>query len=429
MSDAGAKYTHIGKATRPSHLISPDALPTFARGITSTTWELSLSTASQYSSKPYGGSQQELHHINGKRVEKLSMESDFSVLYCLSHQYRNGCLSLDGRDTKEQGAIIPCILPSELSECRHGTSSRSMFRVKSIATSIVSSSFERFLASLEALENPNKMSRGLTRRKGYQEPMDDGDLKPAAKKQAPLLPPLEEYSAGVKSVRLPSLKQKPVSEFQGANSDSRIVENLCDPFVQQCILNVIECERKADEHNKAISAATRTRVQSQVPSVAIPLSRIAVRPSSGNDAGRATRRLSTPKADNLLRRPRIGPGRGSEMKSAAASSLVASDSASTIIQDRVVSVGNGKKILLRGTKHAVKSILRGQSTIVRCPGCQAMLQISSTANNLYCTACQQVSPILDDRSTDNSAMDQEIARAIHRQEIQVSQAAKNYAIA
>eukprot|EP00540_Astrosyne_radiata_P023304 CAMPEP_0116852432 /NCGR_PEP_ID=MMETSP0418-20121206/17287_1 /TAXON_ID=1158023 /ORGANISM="Astrosyne radiata, Strain 13vi08-1A" /LENGTH=307 /DNA_ID=CAMNT_0004484589 /DNA_START=193 /DNA_END=1116 /DNA_ORIENTATION=- len=62
-------------------------------------------------------------------------------------------------------------------------------------------------------------------------------------------------------------------------------------------------------------------------------------------------------------------------------------------EDTTVNLNDGRKVRVRGIKHTWKDIARGETTLVNCPGCRAVLQVGAKAKLLYCTQCGEVSPI------------------------------------
>lgn len=101
-------------------------------------------------------------------------------------------------------------------------------------------------------------------------------------------------------------------------------------------------------------------------------------------------------------------------------------------EDWVTCLSNGKTVWVKGTRHTYKSIIMGRATLVQCPACHTVLQISDTAKLVYCTACQEVSPFDAGDASANSSpnpsasnaaarmqWDGHIARALQRQEINV----------
>jgi hypothetical protein len=111
------------------------------------------------------------------------------------------------------------------------------------------------------------------------------------------------------------------------------------------------------------------------------------------------------------------------------SKTVPSDKVIASSQDRVTRLNNGKKLRVKGTQHAYMSIARGTAIIVTCPCCQTVLQVDASAKLLYCTRCQNVSPIeLATSSTsngnNNGLYDYQIAGSVQQQEIDVACARK-----
>jgi hypothetical protein len=87
----------------------------------------------------------------------------------------------------------------------------------------------------------------------------------------------------------------------------------------------------------------------------------------------------------------------------------------------------GKQILkIKGTSHTYTAIANGTATLVQCMSCKAILQVGSSAKLLYCTNCQHVTPIEIARynHTFQPSVDQQIARTVQQQELDVACARK-----
>jgi hypothetical protein len=112
------------------------------------------------------------------------------------------------------------------------------------------------------------------------------------------------------------------------------------------------------------------------------------------------------------------------------SKIIPSDKVIASCQDRVMRLGNGKTLKVKGTTHAYMSIARGTAIIVTCPCCQTVLQVDASTKLLFCTRCQQVSPIeLATANTNNcnhgnGLADAQIAGSVQQQEIDVACARK-----
>jgi hypothetical protein len=76
-----------------------------------------------------------------------------------------------------------------------------------------------------------------------------------------------------------------------------------------------------------------------------------------------------------------------------------------------------KNLHVRATKKTTDAIAQGNAIIVQCPGCQAVLQVASSAKLLYCTLCSAVSPI---ELVLSGSHDSAIASAMQDQEVQIS---------
>lgn len=94
-------------------------------------------------------------------------------------------------------------------------------------------------------------------------------------------------------------------------------------------------------------------------------------------------------------------------------------------QDAHVEVYQGKRVQVRGTNHTWKSIAKGKATLVQCPVCSTILQVGSQAKLLFCTKCNEVSPV---SRHINSSMDYRadglIAVVVQQQEVDVAFAMK-----
>lgn len=94
-------------------------------------------------------------------------------------------------------------------------------------------------------------------------------------------------------------------------------------------------------------------------------------------------------------------------------------------QDGHVKIYQGKRIQVRGTNHTWKKIAKGNATLVQCPVCSTILQVGTSARLLFCTKCNEVSPISVHM---NSSMDYRadglIAVVVQQQEVDVAFAMK-----
>ena len=93
--------------------------------------------------------------------------------------------------------------------------------------------------------------------------------------------------------------------------------------------------------------------------------------------------------------------------------------------DTVTKVGKCN-LRIKGISHTYKSIAEGTAIIVQCPTCKAILQLTSSAKLLYCTNCSQVTPVELARATQSfdTSVDQQIARTMQHQELDVACALK-----
>lgn len=371
---------------------------------------------------------------------------DFGSLSRLSRRYRDGCLLMDeGQCQNDDNQYI----------------SNSLHRINS-------STLERFLISLETLREvpvfpasatTNNKIALLPKRNWRHEPISDADRKPAAKKKSPTQqsppPPLAPYLSMAPPRR--QLKGDPLyteqeicrrhshanaapscASTRPSSSEDQTVwsSTMTQPTAeqvqrQQAILDAIEHERRL------------AQVQGVTPVVPLSSGSSSRKPATAASAAARRPPQDPNTAVSLTTAPRgtaNAPRRTSyanRTASTAAGTTQKNPSSATMsmVDDRVADLGNGKKIRLKGTKHAYKSILQGQATIVQCPCCRIMLQISATAKNLYCTSCQQVSPIglendghagaAGGPNCHSSNLDQRIAHALQRQEIHVSQTVKH----
>lgn len=110
------------------------------------------------------------------------------------------------------------------------------------------------------------------------------------------------------------------------------------------------------------------------------------------------------------------------------------------MEDRNFQVGQ-KNLRVQGTRKAYDAIATGNAIIVQCATCQAILQIASSAKLLYCTLCENVTPVdlareqaVTDPRTNNSTaaandttaadLDERISRTLQNQEQDVACARK-----
>lgn len=106
--------------------------------------------------------------------------------------------------------------------------------------------------------------------------------------------------------------------------------------------------------------------------------------------------------------------------------------------DKVVKVGQ-RKLRVKGTKNTFDAIAHGKAIILQCPACTTILQVSETAKLLYCSICQNVTPVhlakdqslVDPSQTSASAqvvstssLDSQIARTLQEQEMDIACARK-----
>jgi LSD1 subclass zinc finger protein len=127
-----------------------------------------------------------------------------------------------------------------------------------------------------------------------------------------------------------------------------------------------------------------------------------------------------------------------------------------ITKDQVILVGSKTALRVRSPGHTYDAIARGTAILVQCAACKAVLQIDSSAKLLYCSLCQNVTPVdlareqqtivtnpgmrmapsvgastevasssrHNDRPSDIFRMDSSIAHAMQNQEMDVAYARK-----
>lgn len=84
-------------------------------------------------------------------------------------------------------------------------------------------------------------------------------------------------------------------------------------------------------------------------------------------------------------------------------------------QDRTLQLENGCKMRVKGTKHAYKSIEAGKAVLTQCASCGTVSQVDASCKALYCTHCEQITPVRE-----MTPSDIDIARAVQSQEKEVS---------
>jgi hypothetical protein len=87
-------------------------------------------------------------------------------------------------------------------------------------------------------------------------------------------------------------------------------------------------------------------------------------------------------------------------------------------EDCVKELYDGKKVRIRGTKHTWNDVAKGTAVIVQCPCCQSVLQVGTKAKLLYCTVCNEVSPV--ELLSSGVCDDNDLADALQDQEIEIS---------
>ncbi|KAG7358548.1 hypothetical protein IV203_015137 [Nitzschia inconspicua] len=102
------------------------------------------------------------------------------------------------------------------------------------------------------------------------------------------------------------------------------------------------------------------------------------------------------------------------------------------MEDQTFQVGK-KKLHVQGTRTAYDAIANGNAIIVQCATCKAILQVASSAKLLYCSFCENVTPVqlaqeqqvTDPRNgSDSIDLDERISRSIQNQEHDVACARK-----
>ncbi|KAG7341625.1 hypothetical protein IV203_023578 [Nitzschia inconspicua] len=102
------------------------------------------------------------------------------------------------------------------------------------------------------------------------------------------------------------------------------------------------------------------------------------------------------------------------------------------MEDQTFQVGK-KKLHVQGTRTAYDAIANGNAIIVQCATCKAILQVASSAKLLYCSFCENVTPVqlaqeqqvTDPRNgRDSIDLDECISRSIQNQEHNVACARK-----
>jgi hypothetical protein len=92
--------------------------------------------------------------------------------------------------------------------------------------------------------------------------------------------------------------------------------------------------------------------------------------------------------------------------------------------DRVSRLPSGKKVRIKGTLDTYKAIAAGNAALVQCPCCQTVLQVVSTAKNMLCPTCNQVSSMaLVNKITganSSTKADNVIARGLQQSEVDVA---------
>ena len=133
----------------------------------------------------------------------------------------------------------------------------------------------------------------------------------------------------------------------------------------------------------------------------------------------------------LAQRSTISPNESSCKEVPRKQGTATKGRAKTTVPDQVELLGDGKKLRIKGTHHAVKSVEKGEAVIVMCPSpsCKAVLQVDKKAKNVFCVFCKQIAPLSSAHSALDSsrllpAQHDSIARSVQRQEFEVAVARK-----
>ena len=106
-----------------------------------------------------------------------------------------------------------------------------------------------------------------------------------------------------------------------------------------------------------------------------------------------------------------------------------------VVEDQSFQVGN-KNLRVKGTSKTYDAIAKGNAIIVQCASCKAIMQVGATAKLLYCSLCQNVTPVKlaqeqlvvdphqQGQNYDPQELDARISRTIQNQEKDVALARK-----
>jgi hypothetical protein len=150
----------------------------------------------------------------------------------------------------------------------------------------------------------------------------------------------------------------------------------------------------------------------------------AQQPSAARSVEDLTSRIHE-SADGLIN---TSPRRGSDMSSSSSTEKIRPCEAGSVPSrenDIVTKIGK-QRLRIKGTSHTYTAIANGSATLVQCMSCKAILQVGASAKLLYCTNCQQVTPIEVARYNHSAqpSVDQQIARTVQQQELDVACARK-----
>jgi hypothetical protein len=79
-------------------------------------------------------------------------------------------------------------------------------------------------------------------------------------------------------------------------------------------------------------------------------------------------------------------------------------------EDQTLCLHNGVKMRVKGTKQVLESIANGEAVLTKCTSCDTVSQVSLHTKTLYCTQCNQISPVTE------MVNDFQLARSIQHQE-------------
>jgi ribosomal protein L37AE/L43A len=187
----------------------------------------------------------------------------------------------------------------------------------------------------------------------------------------------------------------PARTVEPPSEDNYLDQYLDDPTMmleQQRIMDEILQQQQVTKQDDYVT--TTTHEIEHHKKTAVPTSVASIPPSSSRPCSVQMENAPFLFAD-IQRRPKLS------MKSFT-SSLTGGQLPSE--EDDLVRAYGSQSLRIKGTNHTWKEIEQGQATLVQCPSCSTILQVSRKAKLLYCTKCQEVSPIAlygDNKSTTN----------------------------